>query len=906
MAEIKARPLTWPAAILSPAGRGAKKRARRASLAPAWGEGARRAGEGAAPGRRESWRRSKRIGAFRTLVCISRGSPSPNCAGRFRLVLLFAFLAVPDFGMLAPCRAAEPERGCRVFLTFDIELEEDIEALKALDPPAPCTLFITGEFAQSHPDAVRAWSKRHEIACHTMSHPHMPMLGAKTQEDEIRKSAQILERLSGAKCLGFRAPYLESNELTRQALVRLGFRYQSSTWDDDERVPGGAELLEFPIANGAGDFNLFELDKVSEADALKLLLSLYAERSVSGQNMVVLLHPHDIGKHAGVLRQFIEHVGSNRQRWGCFRDWLRETETRQAGRRALWVDTKAIPYSAEDVVASAQLVGVTDLFVQVYDGTRGPLFGATSPHDDFFNGIIDEAHGRGMKVHAWFPVCHDPVRLREHPDWGAVDAHGIRSKEFVCPANAAGRRAVLDNFEKLIDNYGIDGIHLDELRFADADSCQCPACLAELARRAETDWPPDMSTDQNPDARQVWYDYRTDLIRELTAALAGAVRAIEPGLVISAAVRPEGALGSFGVERLGQSYEKLASVLDFIVPTAYHRHENQPESWVKTIQISSQWRAGSTPVWVGIQAFEDPGRPATSLGEFGTLLELLRRGSEGVAFSSYAPLFSLAIEKDAATNMPAGAADLVRRWSQNQRVGPEKTAISSAPAATHEAEQADQTDPVAGGRDFRSPTAWVVSGSGLAAVLFLAVRRLRSRRRLAAIPELPLAALESLAAEPTLRGDQTVFITQRLQRLQAAELDCIRSDGLLLTIHEAGGALPFEALDVDPACLIRVQCALRAGLVCECDGSWQLTVAGSERLRAILAGETDRVWDQFVEDRLAEWLQVSCPNCGATQIGHWLRPTLGCPSCHSRFALSELAKVVPHKRGAFHGHSRAD
>src|SRR6185312_7343059 len=90
-------------------------------------------------------------------------------------------------------------RGCRVFLTFDVELAEDIEALRTLDPPSPCTLFITGEFAEAHPDAVRAWAKRHEIACHTMSHPHLPTLDAAAQQEEIRQAAAILERLSGAR-----------------------------------------------------------------------------------------------------------------------------------------------------------------------------------------------------------------------------------------------------------------------------------------------------------------------------------------------------------------------------------------------------------------------------------------------------------------------------------------------------------------------------------------------------------------------------------------------------------------------------------------------------------------------------------------------------------------------------------
>jgi peptidoglycan/xylan/chitin deacetylase (PgdA/CDA1 family) len=761
------------------------------------------------------------------------------------LVLIPAIAAVFALGSPAPGRAAEPARGCRVFLTFDIELEEDIEALRLLEPPAPCTLFITGEFAESFPDTVREWSKRHEIACHTMSHPHMTSLGAKAQEQEIRESAEILERLSGAKCLGFRAPYLEANDLTRQALIRLGFRYQSSIWDSDEQSTSGAELLEFPISDQAGDYNLFELDKVSDADALKLLLAVYAERSLSGRPMVVLLHPHDIGKHAGVLRQFIEHVGRARQQWGCFRDWLGEAGLRQPGRRALWVDTKAIAYNAEDVIASAQLVGFTDLFVQAYDAVKGPLYGPGNPHDDYFNGIIDDAHARGMKVHAWFPICFDPIRVRQNPEWGAVDARGVRSKDFVCPTNAPWRRLLLEMFKELLENYSVDGIHFDELRFQGADFCQCSVCRAALARRAEIDWPAGMSTEGNPDARGVWCDYRAELIRDLTATIAAAARAVDSQIVLSAAVRPEGALNSDGVERFGQSYEMLGPLLDFIVPMAYHRREHQPIGWVKAVQLSGQWRAGSTPVWIGIQAFEDPGRPPTSLSEFGSLLEAVRHGGDGVALCSYAPLFSLAIEGDSGRNMPSGAADFVRRWSMGHRVGSEESgAVAQARATTQGADQPDHPDPAARRRGDHSPVAWLLSGLGLAAVLLLVVLRLRKRRRAATVPELPLSVLESLACERALRGDQTVFITQRLGRLQAVELDRIRSDSLLLRIHEAGGELPLEAA-AEPAGPLSLQCAIGAGLIRDGGDCWQLTHAGLDRLRAVLADETDRAWGRL-------------------------------------------------------------
>jgi Glycosyl hydrolase-like 10 len=259
------------------------------------------------------------------------------------------------------------------------------------------------------------------------------------------------------------------------------------------------------------------------------------------------------------------------------------------------------------------------------------LFGPGQPNDEYLDGIIDEAHARGMRVHAWFPICFDPVRLRKHPEWGAVNARGERSRDFVCPTNAAWRQSVLDTFKQLIDNYGVDGVHLDELRLPDAESCQCPACLAALGRRAGKDWPIGLAPGDTPEARRIWLDYRADLIRSLTEALAGAVRGLEDHLVVSAAVRPEGAVDSDGVRLYGQSYEKLGPLLDFLVPMAYHRREDQALAWVKAVQFSGQWRAGSTPVWIGVQAFQEPGRPKGSLDEFGSLLESVRHGSAGVA-----------------------------------------------------------------------------------------------------------------------------------------------------------------------------------------------------------------------------------------------------------------------------------
>ncbi len=253
------------------------------------------------------------------------------------------------------------------------------------------------------------------------------------------------------------------------------------------------------------------------------------------------------------------------------------------------------------MVGPARRLGLTDLIVKAYDPYDGALFGPGRENDGFFNGLIDEAHRAGMRVHAWFPICFDPQRLKKHPEWGMVDSNGLRSDEWVCPTNAAWRKEFLAVFKKLLDNYGVDGIHFDYIRFPNAEVCQCPACRKELSRRASVDWPLGMELIDQSDSQAAWFDYRTDLIHDLTEEFATAIRRWQEGVIVSAALKPEGAINFDGVKLYGQSYAELAPLLDFVAPMAYHRLEGEPIGWVTAVQISARWRSGFTSVWHGIQ-----------------------------------------------------------------------------------------------------------------------------------------------------------------------------------------------------------------------------------------------------------------------------------------------------------------
>ena len=92
-----------------------------------------------------------------------------------------------------------------------------------------------------------------------------------------------------------------------------------------------------------------------------------------------------------------------------------------------------------------------------------------SPGYDPLAFAIHEAHARGLQLHAWFnpfratpspahtrPAASDVVR--RHPGW--IVHYG--SETWINPGIPAARASVLATILEVVDNYDIDGVHLDD------------------------------------------------------------------------------------------------------------------------------------------------------------------------------------------------------------------------------------------------------------------------------------------------------------------------------------------------------------------------------------------------------------------------------------------------------------
>ena len=94
------------------------------------------------------------------------------------------------------------------------------------------TFFAIGADAliPEHAHIIRQIAAQgHEIANHSMNHPlNFKGLGQEAMIDEIKNSQEILERVSGKRVRGFRAPTFSIDERVLKILKDLGYVYDSS------------------------------------------------------------------------------------------------------------------------------------------------------------------------------------------------------------------------------------------------------------------------------------------------------------------------------------------------------------------------------------------------------------------------------------------------------------------------------------------------------------------------------------------------------------------------------------------------------------------------------------------------------------------------------------------------------
>ena len=101
-----------------------------------------------------------------------------------------------------------------------------LEVLAKHDVPA--TFFVTGLAAERFPKLIAEISQRYEVSCHGYEHERFDKLAVDEQRQRIQKATEILQKITGVKPPGFRAPNFKFTVQTLAILEEIRYVYDAS------------------------------------------------------------------------------------------------------------------------------------------------------------------------------------------------------------------------------------------------------------------------------------------------------------------------------------------------------------------------------------------------------------------------------------------------------------------------------------------------------------------------------------------------------------------------------------------------------------------------------------------------------------------------------------------------------
>jgi len=237
--------------------------------------------------------------------------------------------------------------------------------------------------------------------------------------------------------------------------------------------------------------------------------------------------------------------------------------------------------------------GITDLFFNAlwpdqahYPSRLVPSSKTAVQQGNQLDHVLKAAHAQGLRVHLW-KVCwkprkltparkaalHRQGRMQVSADGGTLD--------WLCPSHPHNRRMEADTLREALRAYALDGIHLDYIRYPDAQACFCAGCRrrfhAETGRNVD-DWPAAVLSGP---ARRAFLAWRREQITRLVRDAQAIARTAGRDVELSAAV-----YGWYpGVrDTLAQDWGAWLrdDLVDFVCPMTYTDDLAEFSAWVRT------------------------------------------------------------------------------------------------------------------------------------------------------------------------------------------------------------------------------------------------------------------------------------------------------------------------------------
>ena len=280
--------------------------------------------------------------------------------------------------------------------------------------------------------------------------------------------------------------------------------------------------------------------------------------------------------------------------------------------RAVWLDRGTIVAARSEQGLAAVFdrlaaAGINTVFFEtlnagytIYPSQVAPQQNPLTVGWDPLESAVKLAHERGMELHAWVwafavgnkrhntligkPSSYPGPVLSAHPDWANIDnkgrtQHPNDGKFYLDPANPEARNYLLRIVSEIANNYQVDGVQLDYIRYPfQDDNAGFTYGYGRAARqqfKQLTGADPVNISPRSGSLWRQWVEFKTNQINSFVAEVSQLLRQNYPRTILSVAVFPHPE--SQRIYKIQQNWEVWArqGIVDLIVPMTYALDTNR-------------------------------------------------------------------------------------------------------------------------------------------------------------------------------------------------------------------------------------------------------------------------------------------------------------------------------------------
>ncbi len=809
-----------------------------------------------------------------------------------------------------------------LLLSLDVEKNSDVESLSILNLQEPATYFVTGKFALSYPETVRKLSTRGTIGSHSHEHLQMKELEADLVRQDLLASSKAIQAATGKAPVWFRAPFLEFNTEILGTAYELGFRYDSSM---SERWVQQHLMSEFPISiNSTGrilfsDYNIFTTYGLASEMALDMLKENYLDRATTDRPFIFLLHPSIISQHKDLLYRFIDFVKQQGGICMSFDQYLDQFSKTKSATLGIQLDPLVGKNEVKNIIRDFKSLGVTDVFINMQNLHYGDYLdksrGASQPITDKTLQLINALKDSGFSVHSSLnALYHPPPSQINDQDTLMVDRAGNYLPNWLSPSSPSTHTLIQKQISYLLNNYPLDGIHLQYLTYPSLEYDYSPAALNLFTQENSLMLNKHDPTTILTEYYNEWTSWRISQISEVVQSAAAAISLQDKSVRLSASLNPTALTNYRQMEISGQDYRFLANVLDLIIMDPYG--SNDPAKSFSDFSGLSRAMIGKRPLLVHFPAGDDH---TWTIGDFRDFLverEFASSVIQGVILPSY---------NNYIAKIPEGNREFENLYHVLQTIGtPPRSYLSETqfvtatePLSQEPTPPPDMTEIGVSNTDNKRIESQPVKkilplilSSGIvlvSVVLIVSYLYRRSSLEKSLDPEktaiIDWKQMDKSIIDGQINGALVHSVAKHLRKYDPVKVSKYRIALIINIVANSSKKMSVDELmsiDFDvPGWQIFAMSYLKEALMHNylqlSQDKIAITKKGLDEFNKMTEnGFTPDQW-VFIEKRLHENLIVSCPYCSAENTAHWYWPHFTCSSCDQDVSFRECKTIIENK-----------